>query len=239
MGREATITQADVSAVAKRLDAAGIKPTNRAVREALGGGSMGTVVKLLRVWQAGQVREGDAPVTLPPALQKAMVDFVAQEVAAAKAALEGELAIAEQTCGDLVAESERQTATLDARDKEIEGLRTECAELRGRLAQLTTELETSRAALDKQRHAAEAARTELARLELRMEAVPKLEAELERLQAAREEERSGRVAAEQGAAVSAARLDKTEAQVLELKERFARAEADARGLPQECAKTPK
>jgi len=239
MGREATITQAEVSAAAERLRAAGTKPTNRAVREALGGGSMGTVVKLLRVWQAGQVPQGDAPVTLPPALQRAMVDFVAQEVAAAKVALEGELAIAEQTCGDLVAESARQTATLDAREKEVEGLRDECAELRGRLAQLTTDLEARQAALEEQRHAAETARTELARLELRLEAVPKLEAELERLQAAREEERAGRVGAEQGAAVSAARLDNAESQVADLKQRLARTEADARGLPRERAKVPK
>jgi hypothetical protein len=239
MGRDATITQADVNAVAERLHAAGTRPTNRAVREALGGGSMGTVVKFLRVWQAGQVRQSDTLVTLPPVLQRAMVDFVAHEVAAARAALEAELAIAEQTCSDLVAESERQTATLDARDNEIEGLRTECAELRGRLAQLTTDLETSQAALYEQRQAAEAARTELARLELRLEAVPKLEAEIVRLQAAREEERAGRVAAEQSAAVAAARLDNVEAQVVDLKQRLARAEAAVtHELPRERAKTP-
>lgn len=239
MGRDATITQSEVNAVAERLNAAGAKPTARAIREALGSGSLATVLKFLQVWRAGQSRQAESPLALPPALQRSLLEFIAQEVATARLALETELAIAEQTSSDLVAESERQTATLDSQEREIEGLRAECAELRGRLAQLTSDLEAGRAALDEQRLAAQIARTELARQELRLEALPRLEAELVRLQAAREEERAARVAAEQAAAVSAARLEKTEAQVADLKERLVRAEADEHKLPRERSRIAK
>ena len=45
MGRESVITQEEVNVVADQLRATGAKPTARAVREALGGGSMATVLK--------------------------------------------------------------------------------------------------------------------------------------------------------------------------------------------------
>ena len=98
----------------------------------------------------------------------------------------------------------------------METLQADKAELSGRLGQLNKDLEDVRAEAAAQREAAEHARTEKAKLELRLEGVPRLEAEIERLKAALESERNAKVVAEQQAAVSQARLEKTEAQLKEL-----------------------
>ena len=60
MAREATITQEQVNAAAEAMVGAGQKPTNRAILDKLGSGSMATVVKLLQNWKAGQVRASTA-----------------------------------------------------------------------------------------------------------------------------------------------------------------------------------
>lgn len=229
MPREASITQAQVDAVAERLRATGTWPTNRAVRDELGMGSMATIVKYLKNWRDRQPQQGEQKLTLPPAIQRTLLEFIGQEVASAKANLQADLAIAEQTNADLIVESDRQATALELQETENERLRAECATLNGRLIQLTNDLESNQASLETQRRATETARTEMARQELRLEALPKLTDQLERLQDALEKERAGRVLAEQSAAVSAARLEKTEAQVADLEGRLEQALAGANG----------
>ena len=216
MGRESVITQEEVNSVADQLRATGAKPTARAVREALGGGSMATVLKHLHVWQSHQVRAPDTQAVLPVGLQRALVDFIAQEVASAKVTLEADLVTAQQANQDLIAESERLAAALEREQSAVKTLQADKAELSGRLGQLTKDLDDVRAEAAAQREAAEHARTEKAKLELRLEGVPRLEAEIERLKAALESERNAKVVAEQQAAVSQARLEKTEGQLKEL-----------------------
>ena len=157
-----------------------------------------------------------------------MVDFIGQEVATAKLALEADLVVAQQANVDLITESERQAAALDDAEQSLEGLRSERDALQGRLGQLTADLEASQAVGEAQRQAAENARTELAKQQLRLEGLPKLEAEIERLREGLDAERASRVAAEQTAAVAAAKLEKTEGQVVDLEKRLGRAEDDAR-----------
>ncbi len=216
MGRESVITQEEVNSVADQLRATGAKPSARAVREALGGGSMATVLKHLHVWQSHQVRTPETQAVLPVGLQRALVDFIAQEVASAKVTLEADLVTAQQANQDLIAESERLAAALEREQSAVETLQADKAELSGRLGQLTKDLEDVRAEAVAQREAAEHARTEKAKLELRLEGVPRLEAEIERLKGALESERNAKVVAEQQAAVSQARLEKTEGQLKEL-----------------------
>ena len=113
LAREATITQEAVNTAAEQIRATGAKPTARAVREALGSGSMATVLKYLQAWQANQAHPIEANIVLPIALQRTLVTFIEQEVATAKALLEADLALAEQANRDLIAESERQAATIN------------------------------------------------------------------------------------------------------------------------------
>lgn len=205
MARESTITQEQVNAAADGLRAADIKPTVRAVREKLGNtGSNATVMRLLAVWQSGQVRPAETPITLPAGLQRALVDFVAQAVAAGKADLAAELAELQQVNADLASESERQALALAAREEDLEAASRERDVQAGRARQLSGDLVSEREDAAREREAAELARTELAKAQLRLEAMPRLEADLERVRAALEQERTARSAAEQAAAVARA-----------------------------------
>jgi colicin import membrane protein len=74
---------------------------------------------------------------------------------------------------------------------------------------------------ENQRQAAESARTELAKVQLRLEGVPTLEAELSRMHAALDAERAARVTADQAAAVAeAASLEQSKATADDLRVRL-------------------
>lgn len=207
MAREATITQEQVNAAADAIRATGAKPTARAIRDQLGTGSMATVLKLLQVWQSGQVRPAAQDVTLPPGLARALVDFIGQEVATARAGLEADLATAQQASADLIAESERQAATIESQAEALDLAHGEKAELQGKLGQMESDLATARDEAARERQAAEAARTELAKAQLRLEALPRIEAEADRLRGELDAERRARAEAEQRAAVLTSKVE--------------------------------
>lgn len=238
MVREATITQAQVNAAADTIRATGAKPTARAVREALGGvGSMATVLKFLQVWQAGQVRAEDGPVVLPAGLQRALVDFIGQEVASAKAVLQDDLVATQQANGDLIAESERQASHLEALENAIDELQDEASTVKGQLAQLEKDLEVAREEGARERQEAEHARTDLAKALLQLEGIPRLESELDRknneLSELRQQLQQAQTLiakANQEAAVSSAKLEACQAQAKDLDGRRAAAEEMVKSL---------
>jgi chromosome segregation ATPase len=208
MGREATITFEQVAAAANTMKAAGSKPTSRSIRERIGNtGSMGTVNRHLQAWRAGQEQQIAGAVALPAAVQRAILDFMGQELAAARAALESDLAEQQQEAADLATENERQAADIEAKSDDLTALRAEFTSLQGRLGQVQTDLAGAREDADRERQAAEAARIELAKSLLRLEAIPRLEADLAAVRADLDRERQGRVAAELSAAVLNAKLE--------------------------------
>lgn len=227
MGREASITQEEVNAAADQIRASGKKPTARAVRELLGKGNMATILRCLKVWEGNQFRPPDTPIFLPQVLHNVLTDFISQEVASAKAALETDLATSQQENADLIVESQHQAAEIANHVQQIESLTAMQSELNGRMGQLAADLEMARKEAKEQRQAAEQARTEQAKLQLRLEGVPHMEGEIKRLQETLDAERAARVKAEQDAAVAIAKLEKTDAQVQDLQTRLARAEAEA------------
>lgn len=223
MGREATITNEQVSAVADALKAEGIAPTLRAVRERLGTGSMGTINKLLQQWKAGQERQAAAAPNLPPALQRAVLDFMAAELAAARAPLESDLAEQQQAAADLSAENERQAATIEDLNAQLDQLAAEKATAEGRAEQLAADLAGTKDDAARERQAAEAARTELAKATLRLETMPRLEADLDAMRAELARERQGRIVAEQQAAVLTAQKTDLEGRLADAKKEAERA----------------
>ena len=208
MGREATITYEQVAAAADAMHIAGSKPTSRAIRERLGNtGSMGTVNKLLQAWKASQERQIAHALALPAPLQRAILEFMGQELAGAKATLEAELADQQQEATDLATENERQASDIEDKAETITTLQAELANLQGRMAHMDVDLDTVRLEGERERNAAEATRTELAKSLLRLEAMPRLETDLATLRLALDQERQGRVVAEQQAAVLGAKLE--------------------------------
>uniref|UniRef100_D5X715 Mucin-associated surface protein n=1 Tax=Thiomonas intermedia (strain K12) TaxID=75379 RepID=D5X715_THIK1 len=218
MGREATITPEQVHAVADAIKAEGSKPTLRAVRERLGQGSMGTIAKLLQQWKVGQERQAAAELVLPPALQRAVLDFMAAELSATRAPLEAELAEQQQTAADLAAENERQADTITEQGEALDALAAEKAAAEGKAGQLAADLIGAKEEAGHERQAAEAARTELAKATLRLEAMPRLEAELAK-------ERQGRIEAEQQAAVLTAQKADLEGRLVDAKKEAERTAA--------------
>lgn len=234
MAREATITQEQVNAAADAIRASGAKPTARSIRDQLGTGSMATVLKLLQTWQAGQVKAPTQEVALPPALTRYLVDFVGREVAQARAALETDLAAAQQAQADLIAESERQSTTIESQAEALDLAHSNKSELQGKLGQMESDLATARDEAARERQAAEAARTDLAKAQLRLEALPRIEAETDRLRVELDAERSKRheaartaAAADARAAGLAERLSDAHASIEKLEKRLEGAELAA------------
>ena len=164
------------------------------------------------------------------------LDFVGQEVAAAKLSLEQELVSAHQVQKDLISENESLSGDLDGLQVALNEVQAKHSQLEGRNAQLLADFAEVTRATETQRQAAESARTELAKLQLRLEGVPQLEAQLSRTCEALEAERGVRVAADQAAAVAEARLEQSRASADDLRVRLARAETDLREANQESAK---
>lgn len=207
MVRPTSITQEQVNAIADTLRTNAIKPTARALREQLGSGSMATVVKMLQVWHSNQPRVEDSVPTLPPALQRVLIDFISQEITCSRNELQSELAAIQQINQDLIAESERQEHMITDLTEAHELLLAEKSTLMGRLGQMDAELRTLRDDATSERNAAEHARTELAKTLLRLEPMPKIEKSLEELQKKLQQESGAKIAAEKQAAVLDAKLE--------------------------------
>ena len=234
MPRESSITYEQVVALADTLKAAGLKPTPRLIRERHGSGSLSTIHRHFQDWQAQQSRAIDAALVLPPPLQRAILDFMSEELARAKATLETTLAETQQTAADLAAEGERQAAAIDAMQTTIDALHADKAMLEGRLAQLDADLSATRDEAIRERQAAEAARTEHAKALLRLEAMPRLEHDVERLQSALATERAARANAEREQAASEAKADGLAARLADHQEKHEQVVAQWEGQLRQC-----
>jgi hypothetical protein len=242
MPRESTITFEQVAAAADAIKAEGGKANARAVRERLGTGSMGTIHRLLQQWQAGQGRQAEPALSLPPAVHRAILEFMSQELAAGRATLAADLAEQQQAATDLATENERQALAIDAQESTIADLQGELAAQGGRLAQVEADLTRARDEAIRERQGAELARTELAKAHLRLEAMPRLEADLVAAREALEIERTARTDAEKQAAVAVEKASGIEARLADLqvkaeRETKARTEAEkqAAGTARELA----
>ncbi len=200
--REATITFEQVVAVAESIKSEGGKPTSRAVRDRLGSGSMGTVNKMLQDWKAGQERKIDTALALPASLQKAILDFMDMELGNAKAKLMADLVEQQQETADLANENERAVAQMFAAEDDMRKLGKEMAKFDGQFLRIQEDLEEAKRAIAMEQQAAEQARIELAKALLRLEAIPRLEADLVETRAMLEKEHQAKVGAEKAAAVA-------------------------------------
>lgn len=248
MGRASTISFEMVASTAEAMKAEGIAPTSRGVRERLGNtGSMGTVLAHMTTWLERQVQHVTNSLVLPPALQKAILDFMSVELASARQGLEAELAFKKKELADIGADNTKQFDEIEEKAEALELLRTEIATHQGKTEQLEKELAANKESviserakahddIEKEREAAEAARTELAKALLRLEAMPRLEADLNAARAALEaekvasrlaldNERTAKVAAEQSAAVAMAKIESGNQRIQELTDRLGKAEA--------------
>lgn len=145
MARISNITFDQVAAAANAIKAAGDKPTARRVREALGTGSMATVLKHFQRWQGGggNVDQGDVDeqqeITLDPAIVKAISTAIAAQVAAASAESASRIAELQGEIAALIQENERLTTENEIIDAELKDKTDTNATMTGKLYGKTDE----------------------------------------------------------------------------------------------------
>ena len=178
MPREATITYDQVVRYAEAIKAEGYKPTPRLIRDRHGSGSFGTIHKLFLQWENTQELAIETALSLPPSLQRAILEFVRNELSTGRAELDDRLSQAVSHARDLATENERLSQLIEEQSNETEALRGEKAALQGRVSEMEAAAKNLREESARERQAAEAARTEVAKITLRLEGLPRLEADL-------------------------------------------------------------
>lgn len=222
MARESTISFDQVAAAADIIKTQGGKPTARSVREALGSGSMATVLKFLQQWQGGQVRQNQAiDDTLDPAIVRAISNAIASKVQEATADATVRLADLQAETSSVIVENERMGAEIDSLTADLAALQEQLAATAGRAQQLEVDAARQATELVAERAAAEAARVALAKAELRLESVPRIEAELVAVRAELAAERVKSAEQHEAAAVAIAQREAAEKANVRLNEQLA------------------
>lgn len=227
-----------VAVAAEALQAAGQRASVRAVMAALGGGSPNSVLKLLGEWKAGRpvvrIADTDLDVRITDAI-KVQMQRVAEQAAAAAEERAGVLdedlqalvqaqAAAEQQITALTTERDTAQAQAQAADS-FEKLKEARGEAERAAQQSVQALASLQQELSSERTRREGVVAELARAQVRLEVVPALQGEAERLRVALQASEQARQAAEQSAAVLVARLEAAERRATEADARTAKADA--------------
>lgn len=182
MSREPSITYEQVAAVANDLKAKNIRPTSRAVREVLGSGGMATVCKLLEQWKSGQAGQSQVmDDSIDQSVARALNAHIATKIQAATSESTARLADMQGELATVILENERQANEISDLTVEAAYHKEEGAKLAGQIQQLSADLARAVTDLENERQAAEQARIQQAKAELRLEAVPRIEAEIEKL----------------------------------------------------------
>jgi len=234
----ATVTQDAVYAAAEALEARGQRVSVRTIRDHLGGGSPNQITPLLSAWRAKKPQVAQTDIQLDPRIGQLIAEQV--KVAAGEAArraderaseAEDTLQLCQQETAELTEQLAAVTSSLDdvrAQREQQAGTITELREdLTRTRKEALEEIEAADAKADRERESAELARTALAKAELRLEALPRLESEIERLRVALEQAQAGRQLAEQQAAVLVAQEAAASARVADLAKRLEVAEKRA------------
>lgn len=235
------VTSEQVSAVADALIGEGKQATIRAVRERLGDrGSPNTIQKHLSAWRDARPMAAAAALELPQTLAAAIAAEIGRAAAQARAEIEGRLVEVQTEAADLAMTGESLEDERDSLIAQMVVLTTERDTLAGKAAQQAADLVELTGRVEREQQAAEAARVELATARLRAEGLTERHAaqgkEVEQLRAAVEDERKGRIAAEQAAAVLAARLEASAELVVRAETRAELAERQADQVTQDVRK---
>ncbi len=217
-----------VAAAAEAICKEGGKPSVRSVIAHLGGGSPNTVLPLLNEWKAGRVAVRSTDIELDPRIGQIIGELV-------KSASEQAARAAEERAADVQADAETVAEAGREAESRVQALEIQLAEAQQAIVVKERALEDAQAAagieaknaqerinalqgqLGEERTRADLAVQAVAKAEVRLELIPGLQAEVERLKPF-----------EQQAAVLAANLDSANTARGELKVRLDAALADAK-----------
>jgi chromosome segregation ATPase len=220
----ALVSFESVAAAAESLVAEGNKASVRAVIAVLGGGSPNSVLPLLNEWKSGRVAVRSTDVVLDPRFTALLAEQITTaRVEAAKTAEEKAADV--QADAEAVAEAGREAEAkaaqleqaLEQAQGEIMGKARALEDLaveRERDAEIAQDkINTLQIQLQSERQRADEAVQTVAKDEVRLQAIPKLEADVQRL-----------AAFEQSSAVLNAKLEDAQGLIEDLRQRLAAAD---------------
>ena len=136
MARTSNITESLVHETARKLDAGGVKPTIRAIRDVLGEGSLTTIANFMQSYQPENVQGAIEAPEYPPELESTFSAVWRDCYAAAHAMFDDErqgliksVQRSEKTASELGATADDLAEELEKARAEIESLRRQCSAL--------------------------------------------------------------------------------------------------------------
>ena len=226
-----------VAAAAEAISRDGGKPSVRSVIAHLGGGSPNSVLPLLNEWKAGRVAVRSSDIELDPRIGQIIGELV-------KSASEQSARAAEERAADVQADAETVAEAGREAEARVQALENQLAEAQQSIlgkeraledVQSAAGIETKNALeritalqqqLDDERDRADLAVQSVAKAEVRLELIPGLQAEVERLKPF-----------EQKAAVLTANLESSKSKSEDLQGRLAEALADAKATHADLEKS--
>jgi colicin import membrane protein len=202
-----TITQEQVNAAADAICAEGNKPTVLDVRKRMKSGSISAVWRLFQVWQTTQAEPIEQATSVSTELQKTLEEFITRQVTSVKALYESEIQSLRQINSELMVEIEQHEKQVIQQDVELNSARAIKNEISGRFEQLNAELKRAREEIEVEKESATQSRMELVKAQLKLESVPRLEADLDQLYKTLEQERVAKLNAEHSAKALTAKLE--------------------------------
>lgn len=249
---EPIVSYENVAAACESLVAAGKSPSVRLVRDALGGGSPNKITPLVSQWKAQRIEVKKEAVAVDPRIGALIAEMIETAANNARRDAEGRLAEAEADLESVAkvgreneerivdleinltgaqAQAQGQAGQIEALTAQLEAIKKESAErIRSAEEKASLSIAAANEATAKAQAEAEAARTEKAKTELRLEALPRLEADLERVRVELENERQARVKAERELAACGAKNEGAVARISDLQAAADRERAEASRL---------
>ena len=130
----------EVAGVVASMTETGERPTLRAIREKVGGGSLGTIQRYLTQINEAKVPTAAAPIPSPE-IQKALAQELQSQLTLATGELRSELTAKTTDIELLSNENERLSALIEEQLQEIELLKAINNQKTGQIEQLTSELD--------------------------------------------------------------------------------------------------
>lgn len=205
----AKVTNEQISAAIEQLNAEGIKPTIRGVRERLGGGSPNRIQPILAAWNDSNKPAEAAAAVLSDNAQQTLADLIARERSAAVVAKLEEIGDLKEQISELSSEGARiedENAVLQEQNEALIAAQQQAQAVAGQQVQRIEQLESERQRLQQQsQQQTQELATALAKLDMQQQQHQQTQQQLETVQARQAEQAQAVAAAQQVAAVSEAK----------------------------------
>jgi hypothetical protein len=182
MSRPPSVTQAEFSAVADRIQELGLTPSARNVREILKKGNNNTLQSLLLDWQCGCVKP--KPVIadiLEPSIAHLINSYIAEKIEEATTDYILQLADKDSETQTRLSEYKELKDDHETLTEALSSLQTERDELNGRFQQLALDAKNAANELQNERQVSENAKVALGQAELQLKAITEKDALIEHL----------------------------------------------------------